>query len=192
MEIKLLDAKEYAGKKFTARYISHGYYDIHADGGGFRIEYVPFETPEERGFDDEFFGEWLDDPTAYGAFEDGRLIGFAEGCLEKWNNRFRLSNICVFDSASRAKGAGRALMAAMTEAAKASGARMIVLETQSCNTGAIDFYEKTDLKLSASICIHTQTPTPSGMKYVSKWERNLLEREKTGKLPAVRRYRENI
>lgn len=147
MEIKLLDAKEYAGKKFTARYISRGYYDIHAAVGGFRIEYVPFEAPEERGFDDEFFGEWLDDPTAYGAFEDGRLIGFVEGCLEKWNNRFRLSNICVFDSASRAKGAGRALMAAMTEAAKASGARMIVLETQSCNTGAIDFYEKNGFEI---------------------------------------------
>ena len=38
-------------------------------------------------------------------------------------------------------------MAAMTEAAKASGARMIVLETQSCNTGAIDFYEKNGFEI---------------------------------------------
>lgn len=147
MEIKLLDAKEYAGKKFAARYISHGYYDIHADGGGFRIDYVPLVTPEERGFDDEFFGEWLDDPITYGAFEDGRLIGFAEGCLEKWNNRFRISNICIFDSAARGKGTGRALMAAITEAAKASGARMIALETQSCNIGAIEFYRKNGFEI---------------------------------------------
>ena len=110
MEIKCLDKASYAGKRFTARYLTKGYYDICAVDSGFRIEYVSFETAVERSFEDEFFGEWLGEPVAYGAFENERLLGFAEGALEKWNNRFRISNICVFDGSVRRRGIGTALM----------------------------------------------------------------------------------
>ena len=96
MDIKLLDKAAYAGRKFTARYQTTGYYDIRPSGQGFQLAYVPFDAPEERSFDDTFYGEWLEDPIAYGAFEGERLIGFVEGSMETWNNRFRISNICVF------------------------------------------------------------------------------------------------
>ena len=128
MEIRQLDKEVYAGKKFTAQYQTNGYYDIRATGQGFEIKYMPFEAPTEKGFDDVFFGEWLEDPVAFGAFEDGKLAGFVEGAPESWNNRFRISNICVFDNAQRSKGVGTALM--------------IVLETQSCNESAVAFYKK--------------------------------------------------
>ena len=142
MEIKRLNREAYAGKRFTARYQTKGSYDIHAGSTGFRMEYVPFEAAVEKAFEDEFFGDWLDEPVAYGAFEDERLLGYAEGAPEKWNNRFRISNICVFDSAERHRGIGTALMnTILAEAAKA-GARMAVLETQSCNENAIAFYRK--------------------------------------------------
>ena len=146
-EIKALDRETYAGRKFTARYRTNGYYDICAEKNGFRIEYVPFSAPEERSFDDEFFGEWLENPVAYGAFEGEKLLGYAEGSLEEWNNRFRLSNICVFDGGARRKGTGTLLMDVITKAAKASGARMMVLETQSCNENAIAFYKKNGFEL---------------------------------------------
>ncbi len=55
-------------------------------------------TPKEMSFRDTFFNEWLDHPIAFGAFDNGQLVGFVEGTLEKWNNRYRISNICVFDS----------------------------------------------------------------------------------------------
>ena len=106
MEIRQLDKEVYAGKKFTAQYQTNGYYDIRATGQGFEIKYTPFEAPTEKGFDDVFFGEWLEDPVAFGAFEDGKLAGFVEGAPESWNNRFRISNICVFDNAQRSKGVG--------------------------------------------------------------------------------------
>ena len=77
-----------------------------------------------------------------GAFEDGRLTGFAEGSMESRNNRFRISNICVFDGENRGKGIGRALMEAIIKEAEAAGARMAVPETQSCNEGAIAFHKK--------------------------------------------------
>ncbi len=142
MEIRPLDRKSYAGRRFTARYTTNGYYDLRADDGGFRMEYTRFEAPVERSFDDTIFAEWLENPIVYGAFENDRLLGFAEGFLEVWNNRFRISNICIFDPAARGMGTGGALMEAIQRSAQATGARMIVLETQSCNENAILFYRK--------------------------------------------------
>ena len=142
MEIKQLNKEAYAGKKFTARYKTGGYYEIKASDTDFQIHYVPFEEATERSFDDEFFGEWLEDPVAFGAFEDGKLIGYVEGAPENWNNRFRISNICIFDHSNRSRGVGTTLMAAMEQVAKSLGARMIVLETQSCNENAIAFYKR--------------------------------------------------
>lgn len=47
----------------------------------------------------------------------------------------------------RSKGVGTLLMNAISDAAKASGARMSVLETQSCNENAIAFYRKNGFDL---------------------------------------------
>ena len=163
MIIKPLDKETYAGRKFTARYKTKGFYDIRPSDFGFRIEYIPFGETVERSFDDEIFSEWLDKPVAFGAFENDVLAGYAEGFLEEWNNRFRISNICIFDYAARSKGVGTLLMNAISDAAKASGARMIVLETHSI--------EKTDSRLSDSICIPTRTPIRSGTRFGLKWEK---------------------
>ena len=142
MEIKPLNKSDYAGKKFTAHYTTNGYYDICTVKDGFRINYMPLDAPVEKSFDDVFFGEWLENPIAFGAFEDGRLIGYAEGSMETWNKRFRISNICIFDKTKRSSGIGTRLMEEMLKAAQSAQARMIVLETQSCNENAIAFYKK--------------------------------------------------
>ena len=142
MEIKKLDRKMYKGRKFVLRYITSGYYDIAKSNTGFQIEYKLFDKPTEMSFDDYFFNEWLEDPVAYGAFEDGQLLGYVEGTLEKWNNRYRISNICVFDDTRRHNGVGTQLMNTILHDAKESGARMVVLETQTCNEKAIAFYRK--------------------------------------------------
>ena len=142
MEIKQLEREVYAGKQFTARYHTKGYYDIVPWEYGFRMEYRHFDETTERSFDDEMFGEWLEDPVAFGAFENGALIGFVEGSMENWNNRFRISNICVFEDAARGSGVGTRLMAAIQQEAATRRARMIILETQTCNENAISFYKK--------------------------------------------------
>ena len=127
MEIRPLEKEIYAGRKFTARYRTGGYYDICASESGFLMHYVSLGAPVEKFFDDVFFGEWLEAPIAFGAFEGGRLIGYVEGSPESWNNRFRISNICIFDDSARRSGVGT---------------RMILLETQTCNENAIAFYKK--------------------------------------------------
>ena len=138
----MLDAESYAGQRFTVRYQTNGYYDISATESGFQIEYKPFETSVIKSFEDEFFGQWLDDPIAYGAFENGWLLGYVEGFLETWNNRYRISNICIFDDGDRRSGIGSLLMDTILKEASASKARMVVLETQTCNENAIAFYRR--------------------------------------------------
>ena len=46
------------------------------------------------------------------------------------------------DRSLRGRGVGAALLNAMLDTARASGARMAVLETQSCNENAIAFYRR--------------------------------------------------
>lgn len=147
MNINRLEKASFAGKRFTARYQTKGYYNICVCDGNFRIDYVPFESPVERSFEDEFFSDWLEKSVAYGAFEGETLLGFAEGAPEAWNNRFRISNICVFDDAVRRRGIGTALMNTILKEAERSGARMAVLETQSCNENAIAFYRKNGFEI---------------------------------------------
>ena len=147
MEIRKLDRKTYEGQKFVLRYITNGYYDIAQSNTGFLIVYKRFENPTEMSFEDSMFNEWLEDPVAYGSFEEGKLVGYVEGTLEKWNNRYRISNICVFDDALRHGGIGTALMNTILQEAKESGARMAVLETQTCNENAIAFYRKNGFEI---------------------------------------------
>ena len=64
MEIKRLEREEYAGRKFTARYQTRGYYDICAGEGGFCVKYTPFGKTEERSFDAVFFDEWMEEPIS--------------------------------------------------------------------------------------------------------------------------------
>ncbi len=147
MEIKPLDPAQYGGRPFTARYETKGYYEIRSAADGFRITYLSFPAPVQKSFDDEFFGSWLEAPVAYGAFEGEALLGFVEGSPESWNRRYRISNLCIFDPAYRRCGLGARLMAAILEQAAAQGARMAVLETQTCNEAAIAFYRKMGFSL---------------------------------------------
>ena len=147
MDIHRLNKDDYTGQKFTVRYITNGFYDIQRVNAGFQIVHKRFEKPTEMSFDDFFFSEWLEDPVAFGAFEDGQLLGYVEGTLEKWNNRYRISNICVFEDTRRHSGIGTALMNTILLEAKQSGARMVVLETQTCNENAIAFYGKNGFEI---------------------------------------------
>ncbi len=147
VEIKELDREEYSGKEFTVQYQTKGYWDIQPTSDGFDIFYKSFCEPKEMLFSDTFFNEWLENPVGFGAFEAGQLLGYVEGTLEKWNNRYRISNICIFDSSNRNKGIGSLLMEVIFAEASKSGARMTVLETQTCNENAIAFYKKYGFKI---------------------------------------------
>lgn len=142
MIISELNKADYAGRSFTMKYTASGYYDIEKNNHSFLFSYHPFDMEKEMMFEDRFFNDWLEAPVAFGAFEDKQLIGYVEGSLEQWNNRYRISNICIFSDIHRHQGIGTQLMQKILQEAVQSGARMAVLETQSCNEKAIAFYQK--------------------------------------------------
>lgn len=141
MEIKLLDNEKYKGEKYRFEYLTPGYYDLIVKDMTFNFVYKEFEEVQMKAFEDELLSDWLEAPVLYGAYLNDKLAGIIEGSIEEWNNRFRISNILVFEG-YRNKQIGTKLIQYMDNVAKTMGARMIVLETQSCNVPAIHCYMK--------------------------------------------------
>ena len=53
----------------------------------------------------------------------------------------------MLDFAERSRGVGTALMKTIERSAEDAGARMLILETQSCNENAIAFYRKNGFEI---------------------------------------------
>ena len=147
IEIKQLNKQEYQGREYRAEIHSDRYLSIEPNDEGFKMRWVVSETELRMSIRDSFLQEWLENPVAYGAFENRRMLGFVEGFHEKWNNRFRISNICIFEEADRKSGVGTMLLEKIMDDAENSGSRMAVLETQSFNFKAISFYQKNGFEI---------------------------------------------
>jgi len=147
IQIKQLDYNIMKGKSYKAEIHSDKYLSIEPKENGFEIIWKKSDKELVMPLQDDILSDWLENPVAYGAFDNNELIGFVEGFLENWNNRFRIANICVFDINNRNSGIGQMLMDKITEDAIQSKARMIVLETQSFNSKAISFYKKNGFEI---------------------------------------------
>ena len=73
-------------------------------------------------------------------------MGVIEVNQESWNQRLRITELLINDNYRR-QGIGKALIKIAKEEVEKQGCRMLILETQSCNTKAIDFYLKEGFKL---------------------------------------------
>ena len=143
IKIEQLDYEKYKGQQYEAVITSSDCYEITKGEKGFTFELMKLDEVFRLTIKDEMLSTWLEEPTAFGAFgETGKLLGFVEGFLERWNNRYRITNICVFEDENRRNGIGQLLFDAILDVAKASGARMAVLETQNANVNAINFYQR--------------------------------------------------
>lgn len=147
INIRKLDYDAMKGMVYHAEIHSDRYLSIEPQGDGFRMEWKNSEHELTMPLSDSILSDWLENPAAYGAFDGDALIGFVEGFLETWNNRYRITNICIFDSNKRKHGIGQMLISKILLDAKASGARMVVLETQSFNAKAISFYKKNGFEI---------------------------------------------
>ena len=83
MVIRKLDQEAYKGRKYQAEILSDRYLSIEPAGEGFDMKWVMSGEPLRMTINDAMLSDWLDHPTVYGAFEDGRLVGFVEGFLEE-------------------------------------------------------------------------------------------------------------
>ena len=82
MVIKKLDYEKYKGWKYQAEILSDRYLSIEPAGEGFDIGWVMSDKPLRMYINDTMLSDWLDHPTAYGAFEGDRLIVGPEKILK--------------------------------------------------------------------------------------------------------------
>ncbi|HVP26427.1 MAG TPA: GNAT family N-acetyltransferase [Candidatus Bathyarchaeia archaeon] len=142
--IKVVELQENeALPKLSDSYVTANYYDLSIvhEQEAWKIEFrlKPFEKPLEKNYTGTLFEEHIMEPRAFAAVLDGQQVGWIELGYEKWNNRMRVWELLV-KKEFRRKGIGTILMSYAKKLAKEKGARMLVLETQSCIGPAIIFY----------------------------------------------------
>ena len=144
-KIKLLDKEKWQDFTLTFDYIAHNYYEVEIKrtGDDFLVSFVKksLSTPLEKNDEniDKLFKPCWDDVKAWGIIEDEKLIAVIETSVESWSNRLRVTEIWI-DKAYHRMRIGTALMDIAVKRAKDEGRRAIILETQSCNEVAINFY----------------------------------------------------
>ena len=142
MRITELPREQYEGFELVFSYDSKAYYDLRQRGteNVFALEFVRTPCPPvHKEFVDTLFAPHWDDPHAYGLWDGNELRAVLEVTPENWNNRLRITNICVQEGYRR-RGYGSLLITKAREIARTQRRRAIILETQSCNTAAISFY----------------------------------------------------
>lgn len=135
------DPALFKGKRYQTNYSSFGKYTTKEDESGITL---CFESTPKREYtlEDEIASSWLNASVFYTANdENDYLLGFAEGAMEGWGERFRIANIVVFNKNNRGKGIGSKLMEAMETEALLHKAKSILLEVENTNTKAISFYK---------------------------------------------------
>ncbi len=141
--IRHLPKTDYEGYELRFEYMREEHYavDKHEDENvvSFKLKRRPLEKPQKKTFTDKLYGSWLEAPSAYGYFENDKWLGVIEIDRQRFANRLRVTELLVF-AEHRRKGVGTALMDRAKKIAREEGFREIILETQSCNTRAIDFY----------------------------------------------------
>ena len=144
MEITRLEREKYDYYVLEYRYSSSECYKASANQSKeqMSVTFTREKLPETRFFEnaDTLFQDYWTAPEAY-AVTDGaeKPAAFLELDFEEWNSRVRITQLLV-DENKRRKGYGKALVDFAKRTARERDYRMVVLETQSNNVNAIDFY----------------------------------------------------
>lgn len=159
LEIIHLPKSEWEGTVIPMRYTTEDYFDVeigkNADGYDVRIQRQRFDTPvshypEEYDFPDRLYQPHWEKAYAWGIVgEEGdarELLACIEVCPEEWSNRLMVTELWVHEKLRR-QGIGHRLMSLAKKQAALEKRRAIILETQSCNTAAISFYEHEGFRL---------------------------------------------
>ena len=149
MHISELPWEQFEGYQVVFSYESKGYYDfkMRSTQNVFAMEFVRTPcAPVHKEFVDHLFAPHWDDPHAYALWDGREMRAILEVTPENWNNRLRVTNLCVQEGYRR-RGFGTLLMTRAREIARAQHRRALILETQSCNTAAISFYLSQGLTL---------------------------------------------
>ena len=149
-----LPKEKWEGTVIPMRYTTEEYYDVsmekESDGYVFEMRRQKFDTPvthypEEYDFPDKLYQPHWEEAQAWGIVgqngEKEEMLACIETCPEEWSNRLMVTELWVHEDMRR-QGIAHALMEKAKKQAVSEQRRAIILETQSCNVGAISFYQK--------------------------------------------------
>ncbi|MFJ3386717.1 MULTISPECIES: GNAT family N-acetyltransferase [unclassified Lysinibacillus] len=150
-QIKRIYKEHYPnGKKIIYQYVSNNYYDVvyKERENGWAIDFTlkHFETPFHKYLEGEIFEDHIEDIECYIAELNEEDVGIVSISQEKWHNVLRINDIHI-DQSHQHKGIGSKFMALVKKRATEIGVRAIVLETQTSNYPAIQFYKKHGFQL---------------------------------------------
>jgi len=150
--IKLNPADFPDGKIVVPGYSSDKYYDItlteNKDSGWYiAFELKHFNKAFTKSQPVKIFEDYKGNPECYIAEVNGNESGIISLSLQEWNNAARIWDMYIYDNNMKRKGIGTALMNIAKKRAKEIKARAIVLETQTSNYSAIEFYKKNGFEL---------------------------------------------
>lgn len=145
-----LPKEQYGGYAIDFSYRTEEYYAVQNESTRkvMMLDFVrkQFEQPVEKHFTDHLYEPWVEDAEAFGVLDAGSLAAVIEMGMERWNNRARVAELWVREDCRR-RGWGRMLFRHGIAWAIQKNARALVLETQSCNVPAIDFYRAMGMEL---------------------------------------------
>ena len=148
LKIQELSKENWKGTLLPVSYLSDYYYDIWIekteDGFHIPIKKKQFEStfrhlPEDGEYPDRLYEDWWENARAFGIVEDGTLLAAIEICPEEWSNRLLITELFVGEEI-RGQGYGRKLIDLAKTITIQNKYRVLMLETQSSNVNAVDFY----------------------------------------------------
>ncbi|GKU30493.1 GNAT family N-acetyltransferase [Clostridium folliculivorans] len=148
-EIIHLPKEKWKGTLIPIKYTTDKYYDVMVNktdkGFVIDIEKKAFNepvthSPEECDFPDKLYQDHWENAYAWGVVIDDELVAAIETDEELWSNRLRITELWVAEKYQK-QGIGHALIEMAKEQARRERRRAIILETQSCNVNAVDFYQ---------------------------------------------------
>jgi GNAT superfamily N-acetyltransferase len=147
--VEIMKSEAYLSE-LRSKHSTSYYYDISVlrKPGSWKIELTlkPLERTLEKEYKGRLFEDHIEEPRVFAAVQGDRQIGWIELGYDRWNNRMRVWEFLV-EEGFRRKGIGTQLMEHAVKIGKEKGARMLVLETQTCLAATIDFYLKFGFEL---------------------------------------------
>lgn len=147
--IERLSKERWKGYSLPMHYTADSYTDVRVerDGADFTVTFrkrplaapVEHRPDEEYGCPDKLYAAYWEDAEAWGVVRNGELMAAIEICPETWSNRLRVTELWVTEEL-RGQGVGRRLMDLAKERTRRDRRRALILETQSCNSNALEFY----------------------------------------------------
>ncbi|HVP92715.1 MAG TPA: GNAT family N-acetyltransferase [Acidobacteriota bacterium] len=137
-------------REIGSKYSTSQYYDVsvYRESQSWRIGLTlkAFANVLDKNYHGKLFEDHITEPRVFVAMLGNKQVGWIELGYDKWNNRMRVWEFLVNEEFRR-RGVGTLLMNHAAKVARQKGARMLVLETQTNNTTAINFYLKFGFEL---------------------------------------------